>query len=392
MTGITAASLRGADGRFDNPWPTWKGDKSLWDLREFAKQMRELRAPNYGYLSYKRQPTLADMSAAFPLRAPDYDALSSPDPAAVSALWVGHASVLVQMEGLTLWTDPVLADRASPLPFVGPRRAVPPALSPEDPWLPKVDAILISHNHYDHLCAPSVKRLHRRYGDDLVWYVPLGLAEWFAARGIKNVKELGWWEQAQHPGSKVQLVLTPAQHWSARGIMDRRKTLWGGWAALGERSRFWFAGDTGYAPVFKEIGQRLGPFDLSAIPIGAYEPRAFMAPQHVGPDEAVTIHRDVRSRRSIAIHCCTFHLTLEPLDEPPALLAREAAARGLADDEFVCLQHGAMMTVKDGAVVNSPLQRLPLPRPATDAGEQQQPQPQQAAASRGVGLAASDEL
>eukprot|EP00878_Enallax_costatus_P024765 GHUV01026450.1.p1 GENE.GHUV01026450.1~~GHUV01026450.1.p1 ORF type:complete len:360 (+),score=55.78 GHUV01026450.1:835-1914(+) len=296
--------------RFDNPWPTWPGDKGLTDVWKFVREVRRAKVPQHGYLSTNRNATLEECSRAFPLVKPDAAALADPPAAAVQAMWVGHATMLVQMEGLSFITDPVFSQRASPVQFMGPQRCVQPAIEPEHPAFPKLDFVLISHNHYDHLDTGSVNRLFRRFGNDLAWYVPLGLKSWFKGQGIQNVTELDWWQQVQHPGSKVNLVLTPAQHWSARGGYDRRATLWGGWAVLGPQLKFWFAGDTGYCPVFKEIGERLGPFDLSAIPIGAYQPRNFMRAQHIGPDEAVTVHKEVRSWRSIGIHCCTFCLTL----------------------------------------------------------------------------------
>eukprot|EP00775_Hariotina_reticulata_P002822 gene2822-3115_t len=274
--------------RFQNPWPTWPGDMPLHKLMRFMRAMRVQGAPEHGYLSWNRQPTLQECSEAFPLVPPDAAALAAPPADAVQAMWIGHATALVQLEGVTFITDPFFSQRASPFQFMGPRRAVQPALVPEDAAMPKLDFVLISHNHYDHLDYGSV---------------------WFARLGIHNVKELDWWQEVEHPGSKVRVVLTPAQHWSARGMFDRRTTLWGGWAVLGQQLRFWFAGDTGYCPVFRDIGARLGPFDLCTIPIGAYSPQEFMQPMHICPEEAVQVHRDVSSKRSIGIHCCTFHLT-----------------------------------------------------------------------------------
>jgi N-acyl-phosphatidylethanolamine-hydrolysing phospholipase D len=297
--------------------------------------MRALQCPAYGYLSTNRNPTRADMLAAFPVHSPDYAGFEQAAKSArVAAIWAGHASVLVSIGGVNFLTDPVFAERASPVQWAGgPPRAVPPPVRIDDPSL-RVDAVLISHSHYDHMCAPTVAALHARFGARLRWYVPLGLGAWLRRRGITNVTELDWWQSAAHSSSggangssgsgsttnTVTVTLTPAQHWSARGVFDRRKTLWGGFALStngggggdngGGGARFFFAGDSGYAPLFKEIGARLGPFDLAALPTGAYAPRGFMAPQHVDPKEAVRVHKDVGARRSVAIHCCTFHLTL----------------------------------------------------------------------------------
>lgn len=299
-------------------------------------------------------PTPADWAAAFPTHPVDWAALNSPPGDAVQATWVGHSTLLVQLEGLAFLTDPVFSQRCSPVQFVGPRRVVPPAFPLDHPDLPKIDAVLLSHNHYDHLDKGSVKQLNSRFGGRLRWYVPLGLKSWFTERGVSNVVELDWWQEAAHPNSSVRVVLTPAQHWSMRSPWSRKASLWGGWAVLGERRRFWFAGDSGYAPVFSEIGQRLGPFDLSAIPTGAYEPRWFMKPQHIDPAEAVQVHRDVRSMRSVACHHATFCLTDEPMDEPSKRLPRELAKAQLPADAFVSLRHGATLATAGGRTLNQP--------------------------------------
>jgi N-acyl-phosphatidylethanolamine-hydrolysing phospholipase D len=258
--------------------------------------------------------------------------------------WIGHASTLVQMGGINLLTDPVFSERASPLAFLGPKRHVPPALRVVD--LPRIDAVVISHNHYDHLDAGSVDALAAQAGGPPRFVVPLGLKAWFADRGITTVDELDWWQSARV--GEVEIVLVPAQHWSGRSLSDRMETLWGGYAVLAPDFQMFFAGDTAYSRDFADIHARLAPrhggpsrgFDLALIPIGAYEPRWFMSPQHVDPAEAVRIHLDLVARRSIGIHWGTFSLTDESLDEPPRALEAARRQQGVADDAFTVLAIG----------------------------------------------------
>jgi N-acyl-phosphatidylethanolamine-hydrolysing phospholipase D len=355
--------------RFDNPWPTWE-DRSFADLVRWQGERFRAGIPADGWLSFSRSPTKADFKRAFPAQVPDTAVLASPPKeGTVRALWIGHATVLAQLGNVTALFDPVFAERASPVQFAGPRRVTAPALLPEDPGFPEVDMIFISHNHYDHLCSGSVKRLHARFGKNVIWYVPLGLGIWFHRRGISNVVELDWWGHVVHPRSGVEVIFTPAQHWSLRNPLapsgGRKASLWGGWALIagGRRqptAKFFFAGDTGYCPVYKEIGEKLGPFDLSAIPTGAYSPRWFMRQQHVDPGEAVKIHRDLRSLRSFAIHLATFPLADEAMDEPVALLEREARAAGLAEDEFMTLRVGAHIETAGGKLLNLPMVLRPV--------------------------------
>ena len=259
-----------------------------------------------------------------------------------SATWLGHASVLVQAGGLNILTDPMLSERASPLSFVGPRRVQPPGLSLRQ--LPHIDAVLISHNHYDHLDEDSVVALNAQVGGPPMFIVPLGLKPWLAQRGIYNTVELDWWQSRTLAGTEV--MLTPVQHWSGRGLHDRFDTLWGGFAVLSPGFHWFFAGDTGYSNDFAQIRQRLadrqrdGGFDLALIPIGAYEPRWFMASQHVNPDESLRIHRDLGARRSLGVHWGTFNLTDEPLDQAPRDLAQARRANGLDEDAFFVLAVG----------------------------------------------------
>ena len=255
-----------------------------------------------------------------------------------AAWWLGHACVLVRKHGLHVLTDPVLSPRASPLSFAGPRRRTPVPASVAE--LPRIDVVLISHNHYDHLDRRSVRQLARRF-PEAVFLVPLGLKRWLEKRGARHVRELDWWQQT-HVGTAV-FTCVPAQHWSARSLRDRNRTLWGGWVMQAEDFRFYFAGDTGYAESLREIGTRLGPIDLAALPIGAYAPRWFMRGQHVDPAQAVQLHRELACRRSLAIHWGAFELADEPLDEPPRLLAEALQAQGVAPEAFKLLPTGASM-------------------------------------------------
>jgi N-acyl-phosphatidylethanolamine-hydrolysing phospholipase D len=272
--------------------------------------------------------------APFPVIATDGNALR-PGAGAAAVTWVGHATLLVQFEGISLLTDPMWSERASPVGFAGPRRVVPPAVRFED--LPPIDVVLVSHDHYDHLDAPTVARLWAAHRPR--FFAPLGFKAWFAELGIDQVDELDWWESRTVKGLTV--VCTPVQHWSARSLRDENRRLWASWAVLGRERRFYFAGDTGYyAPIFQEIGRRLGPFDLGAIPIGAYMPRAMMHFSHLTPDEALQVQEDVRAQRLVPIHWGTFNLAQEPLDEPPARLEAERRRRGVAPERIWVLQHG----------------------------------------------------
>ncbi len=256
--------------------------------------------------------------------------------------WIGHATALVQIGNVRVLTDPQFSERAFFVQWMGPKRKQPPGVALAD--LPHVDVVVISHNHYDHLDENSVRALNAQAGGPPLFVVPLGLERWLADIGITNTRALDWWQKVDVAGATV--TLTPVQHWSRRTLTDTNENLWGGYVIEGRShdlpKRVFFAGDTGYSPTyFKEIGERLGPIDLAILPIGAYEPRWFMGPQHVNPEEAVLIHRDVRAKRSLGVHWGTFQLTDEALDAPVADLAAARRKYGLADDTFFVLRHGA---------------------------------------------------
>jgi L-ascorbate metabolism protein UlaG (beta-lactamase superfamily) len=252
--------------------------------------------------------------------------------------WIGHATALIQIGGLNVLTDPHFSQRASPVQWAGPKRWQPPGVALAD--LPRIDIVVISHNHYDHLDAKSVKALSAQAGGPPLFVVPLGLEHWMADEGIRNVRALDWWQAVEQAGVQVHLV--PAQHWSRRGWSDTMRTLWGGFVIAGGGRRAFYAGDTGYsAALFKDVGAHLGPFDLALLPIGSYEPRWFMGKQHVSPDDAVQMHMDLRARRSLGIHWGTFALSDEPIDQPLADLAAAKTRFGIAEDDFITLRHGA---------------------------------------------------
>jgi len=239
--------------------------------------------------------------------------------------WVGHSTLLVQMDHVSFLTDPTWSDTASPLPF-GPARFVEPGLRLED--LPPVDFVLISHNHYDHLDLPTLRRL-AELQPQARFLVPLENGDLLREEGIARVEELDWGDRVIHEGVTVHAL--PSQHWSRRGLGDMRRALWASWAVAGPERRFYFAGDTGYFDGFAEIGAALGPFDLAAVPIGAYEPQAMMKPSHTTPEEAVQAGRDLDAERIVAIHFGTFDLSDEPLDEPPRRFRAAADAAGYGE-------------------------------------------------------------
>jgi N-acyl-phosphatidylethanolamine-hydrolysing phospholipase D len=242
-----------------------------------------------------------------------------------TATWVGHATVLIQLDGVNILTDPTWGDRASPVGFVGPKRLIAPGLRFED--LPPIHAVLISHDHYDHLDLPTVRRLAREH--DPTFFVPLGLQAWLAEMGVSRVTELDWW--GSHRLRGLRFVCTPAQHSSGRGLHDRNRRLWASWVVSGRREQLFFAGDTGYYGGFREIGRRLGPFGLAVLPVGGYSSYARHHPNHLNPEEAIAVLEDIGGRLMIPVHWGTFTFNREPFDEPPRRLRSAAVNRGIAE-------------------------------------------------------------
>ena len=269
--------------------------------------------------------------------------------------WIGHATFLIQLGGLNVLTDPVFSERATPISWLGPRRLLPPSLGIDE--LPPIDVVLLSHSHYDHLDAPSVDRLRDRFGDGLRWVTPLGYREWFAGRHIRGVVELDWWDGVSVGGPRgagvgasegaayhgddvpstehIRITACPAQHWCRRGFRTNER-LWASFVLRASDGRsVYFGGDSGYFEGYRDIGARHGSFDVTILPIGAYEPRWFMETSHKKPEDAVQAYRDLGSRGGfIGMHWGTFRLTDEDVLEPPIRTRAAWAAAGLPEDDL----------------------------------------------------------
>ncbi len=313
-------------GGFRNPWPgtrpTGIGGLVRWALERARRDSRGPLAP---------APALARPAPASPRAGPDEVRLTA----------VGHSTFLLQLGPLNILTDPVWGERASPLAFAGPRRRHPPGIALDA--LPPIDLVLQSHDHYDHLCDTTVRALARAH-PEATWCAPLGVAARLRARGVGHVVERDWWQDAVIGTAEVRCV--PAAHFSGRTPFDRDATLWCGWAVRAHGHQVYFVGDTGMHPEFGTIGAHLGPCDLVLMPIGAYEPRWFMRPVHLDPDEALAAfgaltaahpqHRTVM----VGMHWGTFILTDEPPDEPPRRAAAAWAAHGRAAERLWVLAPG----------------------------------------------------
>ncbi len=260
-------------------------------------------------------------------------------PGRISATWIGHSTFLLRIGGLTLLTDPVFALHAGPFGRFGPRRVRAPGIPL--PSLPRVDLVLQSHNHYDHLDLAAHEALALRDAPAVV--TPLGNRAYLPRPARLKTVELDWWDAVETaPGVRVTLV--PAQHFSARTPWDRDRALWGGFMIEAEGRRIYFAGDSGYGTHFAEIGRRFPGIDLALLPIGAYEPRWFMGPVHVDPAQAVRAHLDVGAARSVAMHFGTFQLTDEGIDAPVEELAAARQGAGLPVESFQVPTAGGTLT------------------------------------------------
>ncbi|KAI8994300.1 beta-lactamase superfamily domain-containing protein [Gaertneriomyces semiglobifer] len=398
ITQTSSASARGYETThhnekstgFHNPWDSFVPQKTMDIVHLLREFDRKRSAP----------PPVAER---VPVHPPDFEAMEKMNNGelvkdgtmvGMMATWLGHAAVLVSLPKINVLFDPCFSDRCSPVQWMGPKRSTPPPCKIAD--LPKVDVVVISHNHYDHLDVGTIKDIIKTNPD--VWFfVPLGNKQWLKDMGIHNAVECDWWDEyklsfpdRQLPNASSSeisctIACTPCQHFTGRSLTDRNRTLWSSWVLQTASSSnspttttttptttttstthrsFFFGGDTGYrsvpstlppsapistlqtlpsCPAFSQIGTHYGPFTLAAIPIGAYSPRWFMSPVHCSPEDAVCVHRDVKSEKSFGIHWGTWTLTDEPYWEPKQRL--ESACEEVGVDNFHTIEIGQSLFV-----------------------------------------------
>lgn len=290
-------------------------DFLLWKIGHFDDQVANLCPPS----DFVYPASAKNFSRALP-----------------SAVWIGHSTYLIEIDGLCILTDPVWDSHCSPVPLKAFRRCSEPPIALAD--LPPIDIVLLSHNHYDHLDAKTVMVLHQ-FHPQIEWVVPKALSPWFKRRGIEAVTEIGWWNS--YHTKQCRITAVPAQHFSGRTPFDFNKTHWNGYVLETAGKRIYFTGDTGYnSKDFKTIGKCFGHMDLSLIPIGTYSPKRFMQPVHISPYEAVQIHQEVNSNFSLGMHWKTFRLSDEHMDRPPYDLYLAMEEKKLPFETFLPIDLG----------------------------------------------------
>lgn len=266
------------------------------------------------------------------------EAIPKPKQDEVQVSFVNHSTFLIQVGGLNILTDPVWSKRCSPFQWAGPERMRPPGFSMD--LLPKIDIVLLSHNHYDHLDVNTIKAIHQKHKPKFV--VPLGVGKFLSKLGVTDSSELDWGQTENIDSCSIKGI--PANHFSSRGLFDRDKTLWCGYLLKFGDYKIYFLGDSGYGSNFKTLGEEEGSIDLALIPIGAYLPKWFMSPIHVSPEEAVQVHKDVRAKQSIAMHFGTFPLADDAMETPIQELRKALAKSNLPKEEFMVPDEGGVYT------------------------------------------------
>lgn len=312
------------DGRFFNP--TLPEKKSFWEVIKW--QFTRDKKPWPSEVHTKEFPR-------------SIDSIKKNE---VKLSFINHSTFLLEFNGITLLTDPIWSLRASPVSFAGPKRVQAPGIKMEE--LPKIDAILISHNHYDHLDLESLKALSEKFKPLI--FVGLGDKKLLESVGIENVTELDWNDEV-NLGNETKITYLKCRHWSARGIFDRFKSLWGAYLINHQDIKIYFGGDTGYAEHFKEAGDKYSNIDIALLPVGAYEPRWFMKSFHMNPEEAFMAAKDLKSKLNFGMHLETFQLTDEAFLEPRQEVERLKITETFKNVHMHILHHGENFLYKQGA-------------------------------------------
>ena len=311
---------------FKNPWPGFE-DRGMVDVLRWGVWDRIVG----------NKPETKD-NYDFPLVENDGRFLRE-NTSEFTVTWVGHSTLLIQLDGVNILTDPVWSERSSPVQWAGPKRHVKPGIDFEN--LPEIDLVIISHDHYDHLDKNTIERL----GNRPFYLVPLGIGEFLKGEGINHYEEKDWGDSISF--NKLEIICTPAQHFSGRKGFDKNRTLWASWVIRGKSAKIYFGGDSGYFPGYVEIGEKYGPFDMAMLPIGAYLPRWFMHPMHMDPADAVQAYLDLKADIFVPLHWGVFELSDEPLDEPPQKLMEEVNKAGLDSSKFWIFKHGETRIVEN---------------------------------------------
>lgn len=341
------------------PWPQQHCDsqgrcQSYKSRGRWVNHWQEGRPHHLAFLwrwytgkDYCQVPCSEELDTIIPIRHPQWNendeqntssgqqVTSSDEQITSSMTWLGHATVVARVDGVNLLLDPVFSSRASAVQWIGPARYRDAACRVDQ--LPRVAAVLITHNHYDHLDLTSVREIVSLQ-PWVEWFLPAGVSAWMEENtqvDKSKLHDMEWWEELELAQTGIKIAFTPSNHWSKRTLTDDYKTLWGSFAVLGPKTKFWFGGDTAYCEAFKQIGEQYGPFQMAAIPIGAYQPNWFLKYNHIHPREAIQIHKDLRSERSMAIHWGTFKLTVEHFLEPKQLLMDSLEKDGVGKEEFL---------------------------------------------------------
>lgn len=299
--------------KFDNIEPF--ADKSLFTLLKWKITGRSHSIPWPDHVHVKQKKPIAKRSKKLIVTV------------------INHATVLIQIDNINILTDPHYSKRASPVSFLGPKRVSVPAINFKD--LPPIDIVLISHNHYDHLDLSTLQRLSKKHSPKVL--AGLGTAHFLKDNEVRRGIDMDWWQTYTFKGIKINFV--PAQHWSARGLFDKREMLWGGFYIEGSKNVY-FAGDTGYGLFFKMIKEKYGSPYVALIPIGAYEPRWFMKNSHLNPDDSVKAYLDLKPHQAIGIHFGTFKLTDEGISDPPKDLSRALKKYKISNEKFIVPDFG----------------------------------------------------